>query len=77
MDWQPYINITAGIVFACVGWFARQIWGAMQELKADLKTLEVKLPIEYVRKHDLSDTMNRLYQILDRIERKLDDKADK
>lgn len=77
MDWQPYINMVIGSAFAVAGWFARQIWGAVQELKSDLKTLEVKLPVEYVRKDDLTETMARIYQILDRIERKLDGKADK
>jgi hypothetical protein len=77
MDWQPYINIGLASAFAIAGWFARQVWGAVQELKSDLKTLEVKLPVEYVRKDDLSEMMGRIYQILDRIERKLDSKADK
>jgi hypothetical protein len=77
MDWQPYINIGLASAFAIAGWFARQVWGAVQELKSDLKTLEVKLPIEYVRKDDLAETLSRIYQILDRIERKLDSKADK
>jgi hypothetical protein len=77
MDWQPYINIALGSGFAVAGWFARQVWGAVQDLKRDLKDLEVKLPVEYVRKDDLSDMMDRIYQILDRIERKLDGKADK
>jgi hypothetical protein len=77
MDWQPYINISLASAFAVAGWFARQVWGAVQELKRDLKTLEVKLPIEYVRKDDLAETLSRIYQILDRIERKLDSKADK
>ena len=77
MDWQPYINIALGSAFAVAGWFARQVWGAVQDLKRDLKDLEVKLPVEYVRKDDLSEMMGRIYQILDRIERKLDGKADK
>jgi hypothetical protein len=81
MDWQPYINIAFGSVLAVIGsvsgWFARQVWGAVQDLKRDLKDLEVKLPVEYVRKDDLSEMMGRIYQILDRIERKLDSKADK
>ena len=77
MDWQPYINMAAGVVFAAAGWFIRQLWDAVQELKRDLKELEVKLPIEYVRKDDLAESMDRVYKALDRIERKLDGKADK
>jgi hypothetical protein len=77
MDWQPYINMGIGTAFAVAGWFANQLWSAVQELKRDLKALEVKLPSEYVKKDDLGIILDRIYQILDRIERKLDEKVDK
>jgi cobalamin biosynthesis Co2+ chelatase CbiK len=77
MDWQPYINMAIGTAFGIAGWFANQLWSAVQELKRDLKALEVKLPSEYVKKDDLGIILDRIYQILDRIERKLDDKVDK
>ena len=77
MDWQPYINLGAGVVLAAGGWFLRELWDAIQKLKDDLKALEVKLPSEYVRKDDLTESMDRVYKALDRIERKLDQKADK
>ena len=77
MDWQPYINMSVAAFFAVVGWFIRQIWEAVQELKSDLKSLEVKLPEEYVRKNDLSDILRRIDSTLERIEKKLDAKADK
>lgn len=76
-DWQPYINMAIGTGFAAAGWFVRMLWEAVQELKRDLRNLEVKLPSEYVKKDDLAIVLDRIYQILDRIERKLDDKADK
>lgn len=77
MDWQPYINMAIGAAFAAAGWFVRMLWEAVQDLKRDLKELEVKLPEEYVRKDDLSALMDRIYKQLDRIESKLDGKVDR
>lgn len=77
MDWQPYINMTIGAVFAAVGWFVRMLWEAVQELKRDLRDLEVKLPEEYVRKNDLTEILRRIDSALERIEKKLDAKVDK
>lgn len=77
MDWQPYINMGIGAIFAAAGWLIRQIWEAVQELKSDLKKLEVKMPVEYVRKDDLGEVVDRIYKQLDRIEGKLDSKADR
>lgn len=77
MDWQPYINMTIGVVFATVGWLVRMLWEAVQELKRDLRDLEVKLPEEYVRKNDLTEILRRIDATLERIEKKLDAKVDK
>lgn len=77
MDWQPYINMTISVVFAAVGWLVRMLWEAVQELKRDLRDLEVKLPEEYVRKNDLTEILRRIDATLERIEKKLDAKVDK
>lgn len=77
VDWQPYINMALASVFAVAGWFIRQVWDAVQDLKKDVQALEIKLPSEYVRKDDLVEALERVYKALDRIEHKLDKKADK
>ena len=77
MDWQIYINIGIGSIFAVIGWFASELWAAVKELKNDLKNLEVSLPTEYVRKDDLHGILNRIYLQLERIENKLDGKVDR
>ena len=58
-------------------WFARQVWEATQQLKADLHALEVDLPKTYVSKDDFSDTMKHIEDMFQRIYDKLDGKADK
>ena len=77
MDDQGIINIIIGVVLSVLGWFARQLWDAVQDLKKDVKQIEVDLPTHYVRKEDLDVRLDRLEAVLNRIFEKLDNKADK
>jgi len=74
---QGIINIIIGVVLSVLGWFARQLWDAVQDLKKDVKQIEVDLPTHYVRKEDLDIRLDRLEAVLNRIFEKLDHKADK
>ena len=66
-----------GGILAVSGWFARQLWEAVQSLKSDLHKIEVDLPISYVRKDDLDKRMDHIEDMFKRIYDKLDGKADK
>ena len=77
MEEQQIINIIIGVVLSVLGWFARQLWDAVQDLKKDVKQIEVDLPTHYVRKEDLDVRLDRLETVLNRIFEKLDHKADK
>lgn len=77
METQNLINIIGGTVLSVLGWFARQLWDAVQDLKRDVKSIEVDLPTFYVRKEDLESRLDRLEVVLNRIFEKLDHKADK
>lgn len=77
METQNLINIVGGTVLSVLGWFARQLWDAVQDLKRDVKAIEVDLPTFYVRKEDLETRLDRLETVLNRIFEKLDHKADK
>jgi hypothetical protein len=84
MDGQMIINLLAGSALAVIGWFARQLWDAVERLKADVKDIEICLPSNYVRKKDMSDLkhdmevrFDKLEAMLARIFEKLDTKADK
>jgi len=74
---QGIINLIIGAVLSVLGWFARQLWDAVQELKQDVKQIEVDLPTHYVRKEDLESRLDRIEASLNRIFEKLDHKADK
>jgi hypothetical protein len=77
MDWQIIINLIGGAIVATIGWFARELWTAVQALKVDIQKIEVDLPTNYVRKIDIESRFDRLEVILDRIMDKLDTKVDK
>ena len=74
---QAIINFIIGAVLSVLGWFARQLWDAVQDLKQDVKQIEVDLPTHYVRKEDLESRLDRIEASLNRIFERLDHKADK
>lgn len=74
---QDLINVIIGVVLSIIGWFARQMWDAVQSLKVDINKLEVKLPTEYVSKSEFNERWIEVLKALRRIEEKLDDKQDK
>jgi len=55
------------------GWFARELWTAVQDLKNDLS----KLPLTYVARMDYKDDMREVKEMLSKIFDRLDNKADK
>jgi hypothetical protein len=77
MDLQSILNIVSGCAIASGGWFAREIWGAVKELRKDLHELEVDLPKSYVSKLDMDKRMDHIEDMFKRIYDKLDGKADK
>lgn len=77
MSDQGIINIIIGVVLSVLGWFARQLWDAVQTLKNDMKELEVDLPTYYLRKDEFESKLDKIEAMLERIFDKLDHKADK
>jgi Sec-independent protein translocase protein TatA len=77
MEFQTLINVGAGSALAVIGWLARELWGAVKELRADLSRLREELAREYVSKDDFKDAMREIRDALQRIENKLDQKQDK
>lgn len=76
-EWQTLINAGGLVVTSALGWFAREMWDAVKDLKADLAKLREELPKTYVAKDDFVDFKKELMQVLNRIEDKLDNKQDK
>lgn len=77
MDMQTIINIGIGIMFSVGGWFARELWAAVKELKADLAKLREELPSKYVAKDEYREDIQEIKFMLTRLFDKLDTKVDK
>jgi hypothetical protein len=77
MDAQTLMNFVGGSAIAIGGWFAREVWGAVKELRSDLHDLEVDLPKSYVSRFDMDKRMDHIEDMFKRIYDKLDAKADK
>ena len=77
MEFQQLLNIILGTAMGVVGWFARELWAAVKELKADLSKLREDLPKTYISREDYRSDLTEIKTMLRRIEDKLEKKEDK
>ena len=77
MDNQHLINALLGGGFTILGWFARELWAAVKELKSDLTKLREELPRQYVARDDYREDIRDIKAMLAKIFEKLDSKVDK
>ena len=77
MDYQTLLNIGLTLISSVTGWFARELWSAVKELKSDLAKLREDIPKSYVAKDDYKDDIRELKEMINKIFDKLDNKSDK
>ena len=77
MNQQDLINLAFGASASVLGWFARELWSAVKELKSDLAKLREELPRTYVVRDDYKDDIREIKEMLTRLFDRLDHKADK
>ena len=77
MGTQEIINILLGVSMSVTGWFARELWSAVQVLKENLYKLREEIAKDYMPKEDFYSFKNELFTALRRIEDKLEKKEDK
>lgn len=88
MEWQEIIMLIFGAGLSALGWFARELWQAVQDMKAQHNALAVEIPTRYVNKAEYQLNMQRIEKTqneqfnkidakLDRMLDKLEMKADK
>lgn len=77
MDTQHLLNVGFTAASAVLGWFARELWSAVKDLKADLAKLREELPRGYVMKEDYRRDIYEIKEMLGKIFDRLDGKADK
>jgi len=77
MDTQLIINFVLGSIASVTGWFARELWAAVQQLKEDLYKLREELAKDYMPKDEFIAFKGELFTLLHRIEDKIEKKEDK
>lgn len=77
MEPQSILNIVLCISMSVLGWFARELWSAVKDLKSDLAKLREDLPKSYIMREDYRSDMRDIKDMLGKIFDKLDGKADK
>jgi hypothetical protein len=65
------------VVVAAIGWFMRELWGAVKNLQKDIHDVEVMLPTQYVQKNEFNDSLKRIEDMLGKIFDRLENKMDK
>ncbi|CAB5178599.1 hypothetical protein UFOVP156_15 [uncultured Caudovirales phage] len=84
MDMQHLINTGVGALLAAFGWFARQLWDAVKELRTDLENQKLHVSEAYVKKSDVDNIraefdkrFDKLEMMIGRLFDKIDQKADR
>ena len=84
MNEQQFFNVTVAIIGALGGWWMRVMWQSLKELQAQdskladkVGNIEVLVAGQYVKRDDMNRDIMAIFAKLDRIEDKIDKKADK
>jgi hypothetical protein len=84
MDFQFMINLGGATALGVGGWFARQLWDSVKELKNDLSSIRLHMSENYVKKsevdgfrQEMDQRFDRIEVLLDKLYEKLDGKVDK
>ena len=77
MNSQDLINLAFGASASVLGWFARELWSAVKELKSDLTKLREELPRNYVARDDYKSDIREIKEMLTKLFDRIDNKADK
>jgi hypothetical protein len=84
MDFQFIINLGGAAALGVMGWFARQLWDSVKELKNDIASIRLHVSESYVKKSevdnfraDMDKRFDRIEMLLDRLFEKMDSKVDK
>jgi hypothetical protein len=77
MDWQSAFNVVAGACGAILGWLLKTLWGAVESLRRDVRSLEAGAHEKFVRRDDWQAWGERIEAKIDRLVERLDQKADR
>jgi len=72
MDIQTLVNTVLPLICVAMGWFCKELWTAVQDLKNNLHDLRAHLAENYLHKDDFSTRWEEILKAIHRIEDKLD-----
>lgn len=61
---QSLINFLLACFSGVMGWFGKTLWTAVQELKQDIKAIEVNALKDYVQKDDYKADIREIKELL-------------
>jgi hypothetical protein len=67
MSLEQAFMVLIGVACAGLGWFANQLFQAVEKLKDDLNDLEVRIGSDFVRYDRLQDMLKPINQGIDEI----------
>ena len=77
MTTEQMMLTVLSMVSAALGWFARELWNMVKELKTDIANLRAELPRLYVMRDHYREDIRELKDMLGKIFDRLDSKAEK
>ena len=77
MDNQTILDTVLLTASTVTGWFARELWTAVKDLKADLAKLREDMPRTYILREDYRQDIRELKDMMNKLFDKLDNKSDK
>jgi hypothetical protein len=76
-DFQVAFNIAFALAGALGGFVLHALWQADKDLADKVGRIEVLVAGQYIKRCEVETKLDAIFRKLDRIEEKLDDKADK
>ena len=67
METQSLLNLLFSSAGLILGWFLRELWTAVKELKSDLAKLREELPKDYVAKDDYRQDVKELKEMIGKL----------
>lgn len=74
-QYKSLIEMGLWIAVGTMGWFLRELWGAVKELGRDMHELEVSLPTHYLRRDEFQEGIRQIREDLQIVFKKLDNLA--
>jgi hypothetical protein len=74
---QNMINTLITLAAGVFGWLMKTLWDSVRKLEKEIGGVEVLVAGQYVKREEFRQDIQRIFEKLDVIEAKIDQKADK